>query len=69
MEQAGTSKNYPKYIEMANKLPYVTQTIAESGVDCAESITMAFNFACFILHATYQDDIKEWTAQLKLIAF
>ena len=56
----GYVKNYPKYIEMANNLPYVTKTIEESGVGCAESITMAFNLACFILHAIYQEDAKEW---------
>lgn len=56
----GYIRNYEKYIEMAHNLPFVTKTIAESGVGCAESITMAFNLACFILHATYQEEIKTW---------
>lgn len=54
------AENYHQYIEMANSLPDVTPSISESGVGCAESITMAFNLACLILNASYREETQEW---------
>lgn len=47
-------KNYARYIEMANALPYIANENGEiKGLGCAESVVSAFNIALFIRHAIY----------------
>lgn len=65
----GYTECYSKYIDMLNMLPYVTKTIADSGVGCAESIVLAFNLALLMLNMTYENHRKQWITPSPLVDF